>query len=98
MESLSRDNSKLVVDEFLPCDWTVSRHQMCLPLIDQAEIPDDKEKRDRDQPERCCSRARPQPGGPCETGSKSQNKDRCQRNKEAIAESDRSVPPRKAGD
>src|SRR5260370_35847578 len=98
MESLSRDNSKLVVDEFLPVDCAVSRHKMCLPLIHQAEIPDDKEKCDRDQPERCGSRPRPQRGGPREKGSKSAGKDRCARNKEANAETDRSVPPRKEGD
>jgi hypothetical protein len=47
-KSLYRDNSKLVVDKLLPIDWTVSWHQMCLPLIHQAEIPHHKEKCDGD--------------------------------------------------
>jgi hypothetical protein len=42
MERLRRHNSKLIVDELLPVGITVSGHQMSLPLIHQAEIPDDK--------------------------------------------------------
>jgi len=66
MENFYRNNSKLVEADSLPINQTVSRYQMCLPLVHQPEIPDDKEKCDWDEPERGGSCVTPQLGGPCE--------------------------------
>jgi len=66
VKSLNRDNAKLVEADRLPIDWTVSCYQMCLPLIHQAEIPENKQKRNGNYAEGGTAGVRPQARGPRE--------------------------------
>src|SRR6266403_2765332 len=94
MEDLTRDNSKLIVEDFFPIDLRIPRHQMRLPLEDQTQVPKDEHESERDDPQRSCPFISPKALRKTKQIAQAENKQRRQGEEVAIAGPKYSTPPR----
>src|SRR6267142_803331 len=93
MEDLTRDNSKLIVEDFFPIDLRIPRHQMRLPLEDQTQVPKDEHESERREPQRSCPFGSPKALRKAKRTAQAENKQRRQGEEVAIARAKYSTPP-----
>ena len=72
----SGNNSELIEEDLVPIDETIPGDQVGLPLIYQAEIPNDKEEGEGNHAERGRARVSPEPGSTGKQRSQAKGEDR----------------------